>query len=61
MTKPAGELRSYHAPAWDEPLVMQLGHPGRRGQVFATPDSKPDNLVPPNMRRAKPPYLPRNE
>ena len=25
---------NYHAAVWDEPVVMQLGDPGRRGQVF---------------------------
>ena len=32
-------LRRFHAAVWDEPLVMQLGHPGRRGQVF--PEAEP--------------------
>ena len=60
MNKPAA-LRSYHAAAWDEPLVMQLGHPGRRGQVFPAPNRKAktaDDLVPAAMRRTKPPELP---
>ena len=25
------KLRKYHAAVWDEPLVMELGSPGRRG------------------------------
>ena len=27
-------LRRYHAAVWDEPLVMELGQPGRRGAMF---------------------------
>jgi len=58
-------LRRYHAAVWDEPLVMQLGHPGRRGQVF--PDVEPAvkkavgearTLIPADMARAQPPQLP---
>ena len=30
-------LRRYHAAVWDEPLVMELGAPGRRGLVFPQP------------------------
>jgi len=26
-------LRKYHAAVWDEPLIMQLGSPGRRGSI----------------------------
>ncbi len=58
MTKPKGDLRTYHAPTWDEPLVMQLGYPGRRGQVFDRRTKSADGLVPQNMRRAAPPDLP---
>jgi len=58
------KLRQYHAPVWDEPLVMELGHPGRRGQVFAAADSVGDAmgdvsaLVPAAMRRTSRPELP---
>ena len=31
-------LRRYHAAVWDEPLVMELGAPGRRGMIFPDPD-----------------------
>ena len=31
------QLRRYHAAVWDEPLVMELGRPGRRGIVFRPP------------------------
>ena len=52
----------YHAAVWDEPLVMELGAPGRRGVVFDEPE--PDVDAPsatsmrssrPGMRRAAPP------
>ena len=39
MTDKTNHLRDYHAPVWDEPVVMQLGYPGRRGQVFPQPAS----------------------
>ena len=29
------KLRRYHAAVWDEPLVMEMGAPGRRGVVLA--------------------------
>src|SRR4051794_31123290 len=59
------KLRAYHAPVWDEPVIMEMGHPGRRGLVF--PQAEPEvreavgdaaALVPAGMRRAKPPALP---
>ena len=28
-------MRRYHAARWDEPIVMELGAPGRRGSIFA--------------------------
>jgi len=31
-------LRKFHAARWDEPVVMELGHPGRRGQIFPEAD-----------------------
>ena len=58
-------LRRYHAAVWDEPLVMELGHPGRRGQVF--PEVEPTvkkavgearALIPAGMARAEAPRLP---
>ncbi|MFO1048917.1 MAG: aminomethyl-transferring glycine dehydrogenase subunit GcvPB [Geminicoccaceae bacterium] len=57
-------LREFHAASWDEPLLMEMGHPGRRGTVFAAdPDitarvGPAANLVPAAMRRASPPELP---
>jgi glycine dehydrogenase subunit 2 len=58
-------LRNYHAAVWDEPLVMELGHAGRRGftpgtverQVLETV-GQPSSLVPPSIRRKRAPVLP---
>jgi glycine dehydrogenase subunit 2 len=58
------KLRRYHAPVWDEPLLMEMGVPGRRGLVFPTPEAgvraaiAAGDLVPPSMRRKVPPALP---
>jgi len=58
-------LRRYHAAVWDEPLVMELGRAGRRGQLF--PAAEPEvrkrvgdatALIPESMRRAERPLLP---
>lgn len=52
-------LRRYHAPVWDEPVIMAMGAPGRRGQLFPlAPEGAA--LVPPALRRAAPPALPEN-
>ncbi len=58
------KLHRYHGPVWNEPVVMQLGHPGRRGQVFPSADpavreaGKAKNLIPPGMARKTAPMLP---
>jgi glycine dehydrogenase subunit 2 len=49
-------LRHYHAARWDEPIIHQLGAPGRRGQLF--PRVAADALVPPELARAMVPDLP---
>ena len=50
---------NFHAARWDEPLVMELGAPGRRGAIVAAPgDEAGAGLVPESMRRAAPPELP---
>jgi glycine dehydrogenase subunit 2 len=57
-------IREHHAARWDEPLVMQMGSPGRRGTIF--PAAEPaiaeigdvESLVPAAMRRAERPALP---
>ena len=61
----ANSLRDYHAPVWDEPVVMGLGYPGRRGQLFPAPEPEitkavgpARDLVPAAMRRETPPALP---
>lgn len=52
-------LRSYHAAVWDEPLVMELTSPGRRGAVPPAPiDASVAPDVPVALRRATPPELP---
>ena len=59
------KLRSYHAPVWDEPLITEMGAPGRRGAVFPSPEpaiaeavGAARDLVPAAMRRRRPPELP---
>jgi glycine dehydrogenase subunit 2 len=58
-------LRRYHAPVWDEPLVMELTREGRRGVVFPAPEPEVQRrigdaslLVPESVRRLQPPALP---
>ena len=31
MNKP---VKEYHAPVWNEPVIMEMGYPGRRGVLF---------------------------
>jgi len=54
------ELRRYHAAVWDEPLVMELGRPGRRGFLLPAASAGGDaqGLIPEGMRRETPPRLP---
>ena len=58
-------LKRYHAAVWDEPLIMELGRPGRRGLL--APEPEPDiqaavgpaeDLIPGSVRRETPPALP---
>lgn len=54
-------LREFHAARWDEPVVMELGRPGARGQIFPAPEAdaaaaKP--AIPAAMLRKAPPNLP---
>ena len=58
-------LRRYHAAVWDEPLIMEMGAPGRRGCHFPTVEDaiansvgRAPDLIPPAMRRDQPPVLP---
>ena len=59
------KLREFHAASWDEPLVMEMGRPGRRGMMFPTIEpgiveavGMAADLIPAAMRRADPPALP---
>jgi glycine dehydrogenase subunit 2 len=53
------QLRRYHAPVWDEPLVMEMSAPGRRGAVPPGPiDPSTPVQIPSSLRRAAPPELP---
>jgi glycine dehydrogenase subunit 2 len=52
-------IREYHAPVWDEPLIMEMGAAARRGAVPPAPidpSASPD--VPAALRRDQPPGLP---
>ena len=58
-------LRRYQAAVWDEPIICEMGHPGRRGAII--PRAEPGvaakvgpamDLVPPAMRRRDRPALP---
>jgi glycine dehydrogenase subunit 2 len=55
-------LPRFHAASWDEPLVMELGRPGRRAQL--APEVEPEarrplaELLPAGVRRTTPPALP---
>jgi glycine dehydrogenase subunit 2 len=51
-------LRRYHAAVWDEPLVMELGRPGRRGFLLPSASGDAPSLIPEGMRRETPPRLP---
>jgi glycine dehydrogenase subunit 2 len=56
---PEARLRRYHAPVWDEPLVMEMTAPGRRGAVPPGPIRPgPAAAIPPALRRGAPPGLP---
>jgi glycine dehydrogenase subunit 2 len=59
------KLPRYHAAVWDEPVVMEMGRPGRRGIMFAAAEhtiaaavGSAETLVPAGMRRSTPPALP---
>lgn len=62
MTTP--KLPDYHAARWDEPLVLELGRPGRRGTLVGRAEpavaamGDAASLVPGAVRRATPPALP---
>ena len=58
-------LRDYHAAVWGEPVIMEMGYPGRRGQMFPAPEravaasvGPSSALVPPSMQRRTAAALP---
>ena len=58
-------LRRFQAPIWDEPVIMEMGVPGRRGLHVPTAEAAVaaavgglDDLLPANVRRPTPPALP---
>jgi len=50
-------MTGYHAPRWNEPIITEMGQPGRRGLMFAG-DSASDALVPAALSRKSRPVLP---
>ncbi|MEZ5925268.1 MAG: aminomethyl-transferring glycine dehydrogenase subunit GcvPB [Hyphomicrobiaceae bacterium] len=58
-------LSNYHAPVWDEPVIMEMSTAGRRGQIYAAPEPEiaaavgdAASLVPTSLRRKTLPALP---
>ena len=56
-------LPQYHAARWDEPVIMTMGRPGGRGQLFPAPEAEVTDLVgaaviPDVMARKDRPALP---
>ena len=57
------DLPEFHAAKWDEPVVMELGRPGGRGQHFPAPEDEVAStvgteLIPGAMARTDRPALP---
>lgn len=59
------KLREYHAPVWSEPVILEMGYPGRRGVLFSPVENtvratvgEAADLIPPSMRRLQKPALP---
>ena len=60
-TKP----KQYQAPVWNEPIITEMGYPGRRGVLFAQVDEEIGSrvgpvadLIPAEVRRQEPAALP---
>jgi glycine dehydrogenase subunit 2 len=55
-------LPTYHAAVWDEPVVLELGRPGRRGVLAPEAEeavrADVGELLPEAVRRERPPALP---
>jgi len=61
----SGKDTGYHAVAWKEPIIYQLGRKSRRGYRVPTVEDEiaaqigdVERLIPANMRRKEPPKLP---
>ena len=59
------KLRRYHAPVWNEPIIMEMGQKGERGirvpgvdEEMARRVGEARSLIPDRMRRKEPPRLP---
>jgi glycine dehydrogenase subunit 2 len=59
------KVRPYHAAAWSEPLIHELGREGERGVILPAVEEevrksvgKPESLIPKKMRRKAKPGLP---
>ena len=59
------ELKQYQAPVWNEPVIMEMGYPGRRGVLFAPAEPEirqqvgdGSALIPSILRRQDRPALP---
>ncbi len=59
------KLRKYHSPVWNEPIIMEMGHPGERGILIPEAEEgikkavgDAESYIPSHMRRAVPPNLP---
>ncbi len=56
-------IPEFHAAKWDEPVVLEMGRPGGRGQHFPAPEPEVseavgDSLIPAAMARRDTPVLP---
>ncbi|MEM2111137.1 MAG: aminomethyl-transferring glycine dehydrogenase subunit GcvPB [Candidatus Bathyarchaeia archaeon] len=58
-------LRRYHAPVWNEPIIMEMGHKGERGILVPQVEEEIKRVVkdaefyiPAKIRRKEPPNLP---
>lgn len=69
LRREGGRLRDYQAVRWDEPLVLELGAPGRRAvlppgtadlddDTEQTPVSAAERYLPTSLQRPSPPALP---
>ncbi len=53
------KLPQFHAAKWDEPVVMDMGRPGARGQLFPAPEPEVGEAhIPAAMARKDRPVLP---